>query len=433
MIVLPAGKRARPGSIKHRVTEHLTSPPDETPTTPLLADKRREPIPVLNKVQAKYSELFKQSARDISQQIKDEANQIESLQNEASLLTHRWERRRRLDVLAEATRRSKERTALSNKITEIDERAKPFLRNLGKYKMGTKEAERALRAATFASTKRSSPIELKIEPAGDKCEDCGIRMCVIANDSLLGCPKCAKSKEISVSLAPSAESEYIASSNTQKSRLVEWLEFCQAKEYTEPTKTMVRDVSSLIVEQKLSGLENHIKNIQIERANHGPFTSASDAIARLKHEIPNIEHLLLNLNGVFTRNVMQSTAEDKIRKSYEHAPKIAARISGYWPPRFSFAQEETIRHMFTIAAPFYERNRKAAQPHWPGGYAYFLRCVCTLLGWDEFVDHFPVVKSTRTAQMRDAQRKIIWAQLGWEFIPSEAGLHRPLLITSLSL
>ena len=422
MIVLPAGKRSRPTKKSDTVIEQRPARGFfETPAKSQLTT-----------VQSKFNELFQQSAKETSQQVLKSSSQIEALKIEAQSLTHRWERRRRLDILDEVQKRCQRNDNLATQLMEMNKKSSPFLRNLGKYKAGTKEAEKALRAATFAATRRSSPIDLKIEPAGDKCEDCGIRMCVIANDSLLGCPKCAKSREISVSLAPSAESEYIASSNAQKSRLVEWLEFCQAKEYTEPTKTIIRDVTALIIQQKLSGLESFSDVIKIERLTNGPFTSATDAVARLQTKIPQIALYLQSLNGVLTRNVMQSTSEDKIRKSYEHAPKIAARISGYWPPRFSFAQEETIRHMFTIAAPFYERNRKAAQPHWPGGYAYFLRCVCTLLGWDEFVDHFPVVKSSRTAQMRDAQRKIIWAQLGWEFIPSEAGLSKTLMITTKS-
>ena len=349
-----------------------------------------------------------------------------SLRENAAMLKRRWQWRRSQDLENEAAAITARASARATDQDTFDKRIGPCILRYKKAAAGSTGAEDAERAARMLLTRRQDAVPLYRATIGDMCDDCGVRMRIIANDSLLGCPKCAKSREVAAALAPFAESEYIASSNTQKSRLLEWLEFCQAKEYAEPPRAVIDRVIRALINEQRTGLETCRVIIREERAR-SPFRSATDAIERLSAKIPRIAALLRAIDGTTVRFAMQACSAAKtagggttlIRKNYEHAPKIAARISGLWPPRFSLTQEDTIRKMFTLAAPLYERNRKAAQPHWPGGYAYFLRCLCTLLGWDEFVDHFPVVKAARTAVDRDAQRKIIWDQLGWEFIPSQ--------------
>lgn len=73
------------------------------------------------------------------------------------------------------------------------------------------------------------------------------------------------------------------------------------------------------------------------------------------------------------------------------------------------------------ATPVYNRYRRSAQPNWPGGYPYLLRCLLILLGWDEIAAHFPNVIATKNPE-REEQRREIWSILQWEFVPSTGPL-----------
>ena len=288
--------------------------------------------------------------------------------------------------------------------------------------------ENAEREVRRKLTAVNEPIALQHAILADMCEDCGVAMKIIANDSLLGCPQCAKTRVIPVVSSAAAESEY---SGTvvyhQKSRLLEWLEFCQGKEYAEPVTDILDLVMEQLVADKSTGLEEYMNDIATERVN-GPFKNTDDAIARLTM-IPNLKHRLLGINPSVVRNAMQIVAstrqDERLRKFYERSPKYSSYISGFWPLRFSSDQEETIRKMYSLAAPAYEKYRKPTQPNWPGGYAYFLRCLCILMGWDEFVDHFAVQSTPKNMVDREAVRQKIWTEeLGWEYVSSST--PRPL-------
>jgi len=92
-------------------------------------------------------------------------------------------------------------------------------------------------------------------------------------------------------------------------------------------------------------------------------------------------------------------------------------LSGYLPERLTADQEEYVRKLFMAASPVYDRWRKTSQPVWPGGYAYFLRCLMILLGWDEFAAMFPIQMTGRN-QEREDMRTAIWTTLQWELVPS---------------
>jgi hypothetical protein len=248
-------------------------------------------------------------------------------------------------------------------------------------------------------------------------------MRVIANDSLLGCPSCAKTRPITSVTAPLADTEFISTPYQQKSRLSEWLEFCQGKEYAEPDDEVLQSVMEELFRNRQTGLEAFAPEIHEERKS-GPFVNAEDAIDRLSDRIPKFKEKLLAIKPNDVRMAMQSVSsahkDDKVRKFYERSPKFSAYISGYWPVRFSNAQEARITDLYNAAIPAYEKYRKPSQPNWPGGYAYFLSSVCVLLGWDEFVPSFNVSStSAKNSMERESMRQKIWTNdLDWEYIPT---------------
>lgn len=247
----------------------------------------------------------------------------------------------------------------------------------------------------------------------DICEACGVRMMVIANDSKLACSRCTKTRDITRANAWTMDADFSQTNAHQKSRLIEWLENAQATEFGEVAPETLQTVMEALVSSRSTGLEAHIETIVAEKAK-GPFQSSSDAIERLKPKIPNIEALLKNLDSIAIRNCIRYT---KVKRFGEHSAKISSIISGYYPVRLSTDQEEYVRKLFMAASPVYDRYRKTTQPIWPGGYAYFLRCLMILLGWDEFAALFPIQITGRNEE-RETMRQAIWAELQWANVPS---------------
>lgn len=384
------------------------------------------PSAIVAELSARRAELARADTADLD----TELSRIEAAL--ADCEGKRWMRRAAVDLESErATLLAEKRARTSgSKLREFDAAMKPVVRRLRaaaeqlrRGKCTRAVVEDAEREARKRLTPRDAPIALHHAVLGDMCDDCGVSMRVVASDSLLGCPQCAKTRAIPVMSAPAAESEYSGgAAYAQKSRLLEWLEFCQAKEYAEPAPDVLDIVMQHLVATRSTGLEEHAGAIAAEREARGPFKSATDALARLGARVPGLGEKLQSIKACSVRAAMQAASaarhEQRLRKFYERAPKYAAYISGYWPLRFSAAQEERIRRLYAVAAPAYDKFRKPTQPNWPGGYAYFLRCLCILMGWDEFAGHFNISAGPKNAQDREVVRRKIWAEeLDWEYVP----------------
>ena len=259
--------------------------------------------------------------------------------------------------------------------------------------------------------------EVSVAINSDVCDECGVEMMVIANDSMLACSRCGKTRVITTVHAWSAsmDADFSSVNVHQKSRLLEWLECAQAKEYGDIPEEILTDVMATIVRSRLSGLEAYTHTIAEERLK-GPFLSAEDAVSRLGPLIPDFETKLKSVDSILVRNVLRTSTGDS-KKYAEKSAKIASLVSGYFPERLTADQEEYIRKLFMAATTVYDRFRKTSQPNWPGGYAYFLRCLLILLGWDEIAAHFPVQITGRNGD-REEMRAKIWKILSWENVPS---------------
>lgn len=258
--------------------------------------------------------------------------------------------------------------------------------------------------------------------AGDVCDQCGIQMTVVSNDSMLSCPSCHKLRILPNSMSGSAlhGTDVEGSASITKHRLPEWIALAQGKDYGSPPDDITDAVAEFLIENQMTGLEPFQDEIAEERAANGPFRGVEDAVQRLK-TIPELESRLLAISSTSVRTALRGLANagkgDKFRKYYERSAKVCALVSGYWPPRMTGRQEETLRLLYTVAAPEYEKRRKPKQTYWPGGFPFFLRCLCVLLGWDEFAAQFPIPSSFKEGSSRDFLRNEIWNELGWELVP----------------
>lgn len=107
----------------------------------------------------------------------------------------------------------------------------------------------------------------------------------------------------------------------------------------------------------------------------------------------------------------------KLNKYYEHTNNICNALNGVPAPRLPQYLEDRLKHMFgQIQEPFEKccpANRKNFL-----SYSYVLYKFCQLLGEDEYLQYFPLLKSPSKLYEQDRIWRAICAQLDWEFFPS---------------
>jgi hypothetical protein len=102
-------------------------------------------------------------------------------------------------------------------------------------------------------------------------------------------------------------------------------------------------------------------------------------------------------------------------KYYEHVPYISTILNGVQPPTMPQALEDKLRLMFhKIQAPF-EKHKPANRKNFLS-YSFVLYKMVELLGHDEYLPCFPLLKSKEKLYVQDQIWKKICDELQWEFI-----------------
>jgi hypothetical protein len=102
-------------------------------------------------------------------------------------------------------------------------------------------------------------------------------------------------------------------------------------------------------------------------------------------------------------------------KYYEHVPYIATIVSGITPPTMPQALEDKLRLMFHKIQDPFEKHKPANRKNFLS-YSFVLYKLCELLGEDDFLPCFPLLKSKEKLYIQDQIWKKICDELQWEFI-----------------
>jgi len=272
----------------------------------------------------------------------------------------------------------------------------------------------------------------------ETCTKCDIHFKIILCESVMHCPRCGISKEIPIYSLPSAESDFFVPKVLQnKARIIDWLQNVQGNDPGDPNPEILKELCDFILKNKKSNLCEPLalKNIRDEYNENGKYKDAESSILRLKNKIINIETDLKEINACFVKKCWDEIKQRQsnclnyedlekapLKKIYEKSSKYAYALSGFKPLQFSTEQEEKIKLMYSLAFSEYEKQ-KDHHKNWPGGYAYFLKCLCALLGYDEFLEYFDIrVTNSKVREEREEFRKKVWKILGWEYFSMDFSL-----------
>ena len=138
-----------------------------------------------------------------------------------------------------------------------------------------------------------------------------------------------------------------------------------------------------------------------------------------------IDQILMELKKQKINNMVDVTASKvkeilkklKINKYYEHTPHILSRLTGKPIQHLSPELEEQLRSMFKmIQYPFLVHAPPTRKNFL--SYSYCINKFLQLLGHDEFLASFPLLKSRDKLAQQDAIWQKICNDLDWEFVPS---------------
>lgn len=124
-----------------------------------------------------------------------------------------------------------------------------------------------------------------------------------------------------------------------------------------------------------------------------------------------------NLAKVTPIKIREILKKYKINKYYEHIPYILNKITGIPNPHLSPDLEDTLKNMFKeIQVPFLKYSPIDRKNFL--SYSYVLHKFIQILDKNEFLKHFPLLKSRDKLHQQEQIWKKICEDLGWHFIRS---------------
>ena len=159
--------------------------------------------------------------------------------------------------------------------------------------------------------------------------------------------------------------------------------------------------------------ENHF-NEWISQFQAKESTSVPDeVIAQLRTEFK--KQKIKDLSEITHEKVKALLKKLNKSKYYEHVPYITTILNGIQPPTMPQVLEDKLRLMFhKIQAPF-EKHKPAQRKNFLS-YSYTLYKLCELLGEDDYLPCFPLLKSKEKLYAQDEIWAKICNELSWEYI-----------------
>ena len=161
--------------------------------------------------------------------------------------------------------------------------------------------------------------------------------------------------------------------------------------------------------------ENHFNEWLSQFQAQEMTTIPDEVIEQLRSELKKIK--IKNLEDITHAKIRGLLKKLRLNKYYEHVPYITNILNGIKPPNMPQELEELLRIMFKDIQKPFDKNCPAERKNFLS-YSYVLYKFCELLGEDEYLQYFPLLKSKEKLYHQDVIWKKICVDLRWEFIPT---------------
>jgi hypothetical protein len=158
---------------------------------------------------------------------------------------------------------------------------------------------------------------------------------------------------------------------------------------------------------------NHFKEILAQFQGKETTQIPPDVIENIKIQIKKERIELSQITNIKTKEILKKLGYNKY---YEHIPFIKDKL-GIKPPIMSPELEETLCNLFIELQAPYSKYCPDDRVNFLN-YYYTAYKLCELLGEDEYLTHFPMLKDPEKRMEQDEIWKKICLDLDWEYIPT---------------
>jgi len=158
---------------------------------------------------------------------------------------------------------------------------------------------------------------------------------------------------------------------------------------------------------------NHFKEILAQFQGKETTQIPPDVIENIKIQIKKERIELSEITNIKTKEILKKLGYNKY---YEHIPFIKDKL-GIKPPIMSSDLEETLCNLFIELQSPYSKFCPDDRVNFLN-YYYTAYKLCELLGEEQYLQHFPMLKDKEKRVEQDNIWKKICAELNWEFIPT---------------
>lgn len=158
---------------------------------------------------------------------------------------------------------------------------------------------------------------------------------------------------------------------------------------------------------------NHFKEILAQFQGKETTQIPQDVIENIKLQMKKERIELSQITNVKTKEILKKLGYNKY---YEHIPFIKDKL-GIKPPIMSPELEETLCNLFVELQSPYSKFCPDDRVNFLN-YYYTAYKLCELLGEDQYLEHFPMLKDPEKRMEQDVIWKKICEELDWEFIPT---------------
>ena len=138
-----------------------------------------------------------------------------------------------------------------------------------------------------------------------------------------------------------------------------------------------------------------------------------EVIEQLRSELKKMK--IKKLEDITHAKIRGLLKKLRLNKYYEHVPYITNILTGIKPPNMPQELEEYLRIMFKDIQKPFDNNCPTERKNFLS-YSYVLYKFCELLGEDDYLQYFPLLKSKEKLYQQDVIWKKICDELRWEFI-----------------
>jgi len=161
--------------------------------------------------------------------------------------------------------------------------------------------------------------------------------------------------------------------------------------------------------------ENHFSEWLSQFQALETTTIPDDVIDKLRAELKKMK--IKTVDEITAKVVRSLLKKLRLNKYYEHTMYITNILNGIEAPKMPHDLEERLRMMFRdIQQPFNDHCPKGRKNFL--SYSYVLYKFCELLGEDQYLEYFPLLKSREKLYQQDLMWEKICGTLRWEYIPT---------------